>query len=47
MITLLPGNKPNVCQQNLIDRKYGMFIHFGINTFNDTEWSDGKLAVNS
>ena len=47
MITLLPGNKPNVCQQNLIDRKYGMFIHFGINTFNNTESSDGKLAVNS
>lgn len=24
-----------------------MFIHFGINTFNNTEWSNGKLPVDS
>lgn len=24
-----------------------MFIHFGINTFNEVEWSDGKLPVTS
>lgn len=47
MITLLPDSKPNKNQQAQIDRKYGMFIHFGINTFNDTEWSDGKLPVKS
>ncbi len=47
MITLKPQNVPNENQQAQIDRKYGMFIHFGINTFNDTEWSDGKLPVSS
>ena len=24
-----------------------MFIHFGINTFNDVEWSDGSLEPSS
>lgn len=47
MITLEPNKKPNKAQQDLINRKYGMFIHFGINTFNNTEWSDGKLPISS
>lgn len=38
---------PTNCQQSMIDRQYGMFIHFGINTFNNTEWSNGKLPVKS
>lgn len=47
MITLQPSKQPNAYQQAMIDRKYGMFIHFGINTFNDTEWSDGRLPISS
>lgn len=45
MITLLPSDKPNRIQQAQAERKYGMFIHFGINTFFDVEWSDGTLPV--
>jgi alpha-L-fucosidase len=37
----------NPLQISQIDRGYGMFIHFGINTFNEIEWSKGKLPVSS
>ena len=43
----LPATTPNAAQKALIKRGYGMFIHYGINTFNDTEWSDGTLPVSS
>lgn len=42
-----PSTTPNAAQRAQIARKYGMFMHFGINTFNDTEWSDGSLPVSS
>lgn len=35
--------KPTQEQQEWMDLKFGMFIHFGINTYYDTEWSDGTL----
>lgn len=34
--------KPTAAQQAMIDRKYGLFITFGINTYIDKEWSDGS-----
>src|SRR6185295_10532616 len=37
-----PSNGPGVYQLAQIKRKYGMFIHFGINTFFDEEWTDGS-----
>lgn len=43
----IPSAKPNVYQKAQIDRKYGMFIHFGINTFYDEEWTDGTKAPSS
>ncbi len=42
--TLPPLSPIQVAQRN---RGYGMFIHFGVNTFNQTEWSNGKLPVDS
>lgn len=34
-------------QKQQIERGYGMFIHFGVNTFNEIEWSNGKLPASS
>jgi alpha-L-fucosidase len=42
----LPSSKgPDHGQLALIKRGYGMFIHFGVNTFNELEWSDGTLPA--
>lgn len=38
---------PNPLQKQVIKRGYGLFMHFGINTFNQIEWSDGTLPVSS
>jgi alpha-L-fucosidase len=35
--------KPSKLQLSQSERGYGMFIHFGLNTFNEMEWSDGTL----
>ena len=43
----LPSEKPNEGQKAMIARRYGMFIHFGINTFHDEEWTDGSKPANS
>src|SRR5438477_11971467 len=42
-----PSNKPGVYQLAQIKRKYGMFIHFGIDTFFDEEWTDGSKPPSS
>jgi alpha-L-fucosidase len=36
-----PGPTPE--QQHWMDLKFGLFLHFGINTYYDLEWSDGTL----
>lgn len=35
--------QPTLAQQRWMDLEFGLFVHFGINTFYDTEWSDGTL----
>ncbi len=32
-----PSTEPSESQRKQIERKYGMFMHFGINTFHDEE----------
>ncbi|MFZ4582936.1 MAG: alpha-L-fucosidase [Paludibacter sp.] len=36
--------QPTSAQQAWMDLGFGMFIHFGINTYYDKEWSDGTLS---
>ena len=43
----ISSTKPNKYQLAQIDRKYGMFIHFGINTFWNEEWTDGSKPASS
>ena len=39
----VPSTQPSPAQQKQIARKYGMFIHFGINTFHDQEWTESEV----
>lgn len=46
-LTASPANTPNARQQAQIDRRYGLFLHYGINTFHNEEWTDGTKPVSS
>lgn len=41
LIEPAPSTTPSRAQQAQMDRKYGMFCHFGLNTFANEEWTDG------
>ena len=47
LIMPVPSHQPSEAQKKQIERKYGMFIHFGINTFHDQEWTDGSKPASS
>lgn len=38
---ITPATTPNETQRQLQERGYGMFVHFGMNTFIEKEWSEG------
>lgn len=39
----LASAEPTEAQKKWMNLRFGMFIHFGINTYYDKEWSDGTL----
>lgn len=45
MIRQIPAAVPNEYQKQQIARKFGMFLHFGVNTFGNVEWSDGSIPA--
>lgn len=47
LIKQKPATEPNEFQLKQMKRKFGMFIHFGVNTFGNTEWSDGMIRAKS
>ena len=42
---IAPSTSPNETQRRLNERGYGMFVHFGMNTFIEQEWSDGSAPA--
>ncbi|MFP3938132.1 MAG: alpha-L-fucosidase [Phycisphaerae bacterium] len=38
---------PTEAQKTWLELQFGVFLHFGVNTFNDAEWSDGTLPAES
>lgn len=42
--SLLPTAQPTEAQRQWMALERGLFIHFGINTYYDAEWSDGTLS---
>ena len=47
LIAPVPATMPTAAQRAQIDRKYGMFCHFGINTYANEEWTDGTRPPES
>ena len=44
---LQPSTRPNDTQRAMQERGYGMFVHFGVNTYGQQEWSDGSIPASA
>lgn len=42
-----PNADPSDAQKMWMNLKFGLMFHFGVNTYNDLEWSDGSLPASS
>ena len=42
---VVPSDAPNGAQRLMMERGYGMFVHFGMNTFIEQEWSEGNVPA--
>ena len=40
-----PSRQPSAAQLEQMERQFGMFLHFGVNTFGNVEWSDGGIQA--
>ena len=47
LIKPVPQKEPTAGQLAQMERKFGAFLHFGVNTFGNTEWSDGGIHARS
>ena len=44
-IAPVPSRHPSQGQIEQIKRRFGLFLHFGVNTFGNVEWSDGSIPA--
>lgn len=45
LIQQRPSRQPSAAQLEQMERQFGMFLHFGVNTFGNVEWSDGGIQA--
>ena len=45
LIRPVPSEEPSPGQKAQIARRFGMLLHFGVNTFGNVEWSDGMIQA--
>lgn len=45
LIQQQPSSQPSAAQLEQMERQFGMFLHFGVNTFGNVEWSDGGIQA--